>query len=197
VAGKTNDIIGVLALQGAWQKHIELLQTLQVAARPVRQPEELKSCTGLIIPGGESTTISLLIQEYDLFEPIRDFAKNHPVMGVCAGLVMMASEVDDERIKPLELIPFSAIRNHYGRQIQSFSSNVALKFDPEKKTFPAIFIRAPGINNISTGVKVLAQYQQRAIMIEKGQHLALSFHPELTNDTRIHAYWLQKIHQCP
>lgn len=183
-----NKVVGVLALQGAYQKHIGLLQTMGVAAHTVRQPHELDDCSALIIPGGESTTISLLIQKYGLFKAIKAFAENHPVMGVCAGMIMMATEVDDNRITPLGLIPFKALRNHYGRQIHSFTANIKLNFD--NSTFHAHFIRAPGIEEPSSEVKILATHENEIVMIGEGNHIALSFHPELTNDTRIHEYWL-------
>ncbi len=98
-----NNAVGVLALQGAYQKHIDMLQALGVSAHTVRYPHELDNCSALIIPGGESTTISLLIQKNGLYEPIKAFAENHSVMGVCAGMIMMATEVDDDRITPLGL----------------------------------------------------------------------------------------------
>jgi len=185
-----NDIVGVLALQGAYQKHVEILSRLGVESRLVRKPAELAGCDALIIPGGESTTISLLLQEYDLYDPIREFANDHPVMGVCAGMIMMASEVDDARVIPLKLMPFKALRNYYGRQVHSFSDDIKLSFDT--KTFKAPFIRAPGIEKLSSEIEVLATYNDEVVMIGYGKHVALSFHPELTDDTRIHKYWLSR-----
>ncbi len=186
-------VVGVLALQGAYQKHIELLHSMGVTAQCVRQPQQLENCSALIIPGGESTTISLLIQEYGLYEAIRAFATEHPVMGVCAGMILLANEVDDHRVKPLGLMPFSAVRNHYGRQVHSFTADVHLDFDAGNKPFHAHFIRAPGIKNLSPEIKVLASYQDEAIMVSSGKHMALSFHPELTNDTRVHQHWLRNV----
>lgn len=187
-----NKAVGVLALQGAYQKHIDMLHALGVPAHTVRQPHELDDCSALIIPGGESTTISLLIQNYGLYEPINVFAKHHPVMGVCAGMIMMASEVDDDRVTPLGLIPFKALRNHYGRQVHSFTTDIELDFDNQGPAFPAIFIRAPGVDKLSMDVQVLARnkHNDEAVILSKGYHMALSFHPELTDDTRIHDYWL-------
>ena len=185
-----NNTVGVLALQGAYQKHVESLARLGVESRLVRKPSELKKCSALILPGGESTTISLLIQEYGFYEPIKSFAENHPVMGVCAGLILMASEVDDERVTPLELMPFKATRNFYGRQVHSFTAELKLNFD--SSTFQAPFIRAPGIEKLSPEVEVLATYDDKVVMIGAGKHIALTFHPELTDDTRIHKYWLRK-----
>jgi len=187
-------VVGVLALQGAYQKHIDMLQALGVPAQTVRQPHELDDCSALIIPGGESTTISLLLQKNGLYEPIKAFAENHPVMGVCAGMIMMATEVDDDRVKPLGLIPFKALRNHYGRQVHSFTTDIELDFDNNGRTFPAIFIRAPGVDKLSSDVEVMARNNNNdeAVIISKGHHMALSFHPELTGDSRIHAYWLNR-----
>jgi len=182
--------VGVLALQGAFQKHIDMLRVLNVSARAVRRPDELDQCCALIIPGGESTTISLLIQEYGLYDPIRTFAEHQPVMGVCAGMIMMASEVDDARVTPLRLLSFKAMRNHYGRQLQSFTADIKLNFDDGRNFLHAHFIRAPGISKLSADVKVIATYNDEVVMIGKGKHIALSFHPELTDDTRIHEYWL-------
>ena len=183
-----NKIVGVLALQGAYQKHCEVLARLKIDSRLIRKESELNACSALIIPGGESSTISLLIQEYGLYEAIKTFAENHPVIGVCAGMIMMATEVDDERVKPLGLIPFKALRNHYGRQLHSFTADIKLNFD--SSTFHAHFIRAPGITELPQETKVLATFNGEAVMIKKGKHVALSFHPELTNDTRIHQYCL-------
>ena len=185
--------VGVLALQGAYQKHIDMLHALGVPAHTVRQPHELDDCFALIIPGGESTTISLLIQKNGLYKPIKAFAENHPVMGVCAGMIMMATEVDDDRVTPLGLIPFKALRNHYGRQVHSFTTGIEMYFDSKGPAFPAIFIRAPGVDKLSDDVQILARINNdEAVILSKGHHLALSFHPELTDDTRLHAYWLSR-----
>ena len=185
--------VGVLALQGAYQKHIDMLHTLGVPAHTVRQPHELDDCFALIIPGGESTTISLLIQKNGLYKPIKAFAENHPVMGVCAGMIMMATEVDDDRVTPLGLIPFKALRNHYGRQVHSFTTDIELDFGSKGPAFPAIFIRAPGVDKLLDDVQILARMNNdEAVILSKGHHLALSFHPELTDDSRIHAYWLSR-----
>ena len=185
-----DNTVGILALQGAYQKHTESLSRLGVNSRLIRKPDELAGCTGLIIPGGESTAISLLMQEYKFNEAIVSFAENHPVMGVCAGMILMADEVDDERVTPLALMPFKAIRNYYGRQMHSFSAGVTLDFD--KAVFQAQFIRAPGIKKMAPEISVLATHDDKAVMIAYKRHIALSFHPELTGDSRIHEYWLQQ-----
>jgi 5'-phosphate synthase pdxT subunit len=185
-----NNTVGVLALQGAYQKHVDILSQLNVQSLLVRKASELENCNALILPGGESTTISLLIQKNGLYEPIIDFAKNHAVMGVCAGMIMMANEVDDKRVTPLGLIPFKALRNFYGSQVHSFTADIKLKFN--NSTFKAPFIRAPGLENLTSDVTILARHNGDAVMIGAGNHIALSFHPELTDDTRIHEYWLSK-----
>ena len=190
-------VVGVLALQGAYQKHIDMLNALGAPTRTVRLPHELDGCSALIIPGGESTTISLLIQKNGLYDPIKAFAKHHPVMGVCAGMIMMATEADDNRVTPLGLIPFKALRNHYGRQVHSFTTDIKLDFVNNSQAFPAVFIRAPGVDRISSEVQILARIKSNdkdeAIILSKGHHMAVSFHPELTDDTRIHDYWLSHI----
>ena len=183
--------IGVLALQGAYQKHVDSLSRLGVESRLIRKSGELNGCDGLIIPGGESTTMSLLIQDSGLYEPLCTYAQNHPVMGVCAGMIMMAASVDDERVVPLNILPFRALRNHYGRQVHSFTANIKLDFDTSGKPLKAHFIRAPGVTDLGEGIDVLARYDDEVIMIGNNKHVALSFHPELTDDTRIHQYWLR------
>ena len=184
--------IGVLALQGAYQKHVDSLSRLGVESLLIRKSAELDQCAGLIIPGGESTTMSLLIQQSGMYDPLCAFAQNHPVMGVCAGMIMMATSVDDERVTPLKILPFHALRNHYGRQVHSFTAKIQLDFDASDEPLEAHFIRAPGVTEVGDDIEVLARYDDEIIMIGKDKHLALSFHPELTNDTRIHQYWLQK-----
>lgn len=185
-------MIAVLALQGAFQKHVDVLNRLGVKTQLVRKPEELDSCAGLIIPGGESTTFSRLIEEAGMFDALQAYAAEHPVMGVCAGMIMMAAEVDDLRVKPLKIMSFRVIRNYYGRQLHSFSAGIQLGFDAGGKDFNAIFIRAPQVTETKAGVKVLATYQDKPVMLASGKHLALSFHPELTRDDRIHQYWLSQ-----
>jgi 5'-phosphate synthase pdxT subunit len=186
--------VGIVALQGAYQKHTDILEKLDVVSRLIRKPSELDDCTALIIPGGESTSISLLMQEYGLYKPIKRFADRHPVMGVCAGLIIMASKVDDARITPLGLMPFKASRNHYGRQVHSFTADLKLSFD--NRPFQAHFIRAPFIEELTPEINVIAMHDNRAVMISAGKHIALSFHPELTDDIRIHHYWLHNHKQA-
>ena len=144
--------------------------------------------------------IQRLVRDVKEFTPVplsihlhNDFgmATANAVMGVCAGMIMMASKVDDKRVTPLGLMPFKAIRNFYGRQVHSFTADVKLSFDGN--TFKAPFIRAPGIEKLSPKIEILATYDDNAVMIGFDKHIALSFHPELTRDTRIHEYWLNKL----
>ncbi len=185
--------VGILALQGAYQKHADILSLLGVQSMLVRRPEHLHDCAALILPGGESTSISLLIQKYELAPAIKKLAETRPVMGVCAGMVLMASEVNDTHVQPLALAPMRVQRNHYGRQLHSFTAELELAFDATP--YRAHFIRAPAVESIGNDTKILACVKNQPVMVQYGQHLALSFHPELTHDTRIHQYWLKHVKQ--
>lgn len=189
-----SDIVGVLALQGAYQKHVDMLSSLGVNSQLVRYPAELDDCCALIIPGGESTAMSLLIEKFSLHRKLCDFAKNKPVMGVCAGAILMASVVDDDRVVSLNIMPFTVSRNHYGSQANSFSTELNLKCDEKYFPYKGIFIRAPGFSSNSNKVEVLANYNNEPVMMRMGKNLALAFHPELTDDNRVHACWLKGFH---
>lgn len=181
-------------MQGAYQKHVEMLSGMGVETRLVVLPAELSACAALIIPGGESTTMSLLIQKFGLYQALRDFAKIKPIMGVCAGTILMAKSVEDERVRPLDIMPLKVFRNHYGRQVESRTVDIPLKFDTEGADYPAHFIRAPAVDEWGKGVDVVAKYDNDAVMLRMKQHIALTFHPELTHDNRIHKYWLSGFH---
>lgn len=185
-------MIGILALQGDFAKHAEHIQKLGAIPRLVKKPVDLENCTGLIIPGGESTTLTKLMALYGLFEPIRSFAQKHPVLGTCAGLIMVARQVDDERVKPLNLIDIAVSRNAYGRQIDSFSTELSIPFLNGSGPFHAVFIRAPQILQTGPEVKTLVEFGGRPVMVRNKQVIALAFHPELTNDSRIHEYFLKE-----
>ena len=184
--------IGILALQGDFAKHEAMLQALNARTIQVKKPEELHQCDGLIIPGGESTTLTKLMRLYEFYEPIRAFATRHPVMGTCAGMIMVASEVDDERVEPLNLIDIAVHRNAYGRQIDSFITEVDVAFLGNCQPFRTIFIRAPQIREVRTGVDILMEHQGKPIMVQSKNILALAFHPELTDDPRIHQYFIKQ-----
>ena len=189
-----SNVVGVLALQGAFDKHIEMLSAMGVDCQRVRYAHELDECAALIIPGGESTTMSLLVQKFDLYDKLQKFAQSHPVMGVCAGAIMMAETVDDARVTPLNIMPMTAMRNNYGRQVFSFTADLRLQCDAGGASYQAHFIRAPGLTANSDKIEELVTYNEEPVMMRMGQHMAVTFHPELTADNRIHACWLKGFH---
>jgi len=183
--------IGVLASQGAFIEHIEKLRQLGVEAMPVRLPEELEGLDGLIVPGGESTSIGRLMRDYKLTQPIRDRAKNGmPVFGTCAGMIIMAKKSTDADFETLGLMDIAVRRNAFGRQRESFETELSVPV-LGKKPFPGVFIRAPLIEQVNGTVEVLARLADGTIVAARdGKMLALAFHPELTDDTRFHQYFL-------
>ncbi|KAG5927108.1 hypothetical protein E4U42_002586 [Claviceps africana] len=220
--------IGVLALQGGFVEHINLVRAaavqlhLNVRTIEVRTADELATCDGLIIPGGESTTISFVAAQSGLLEPLRDYVKTQkrPVWGTCAGLILLSDEANATKKDGQELIGGLSVRvhrNHFGRQIESFESDMDLPFLGEGSApFPGVFIRAPVVEEIlsasGSDVQVLAKLPGRVdkmksgisqantkndsgdiIAVRQGNILGTSFHPELTNDARIHAWWLTTI----
>ena len=186
--------IGVLASQGAFFEHIEKLRQLGVEAMPVRLPEELEGLDGLIIPGGESTSIGRLMRDYNLTQVIRDRAKQGmPVLGTCAGMILMSDKGDDPAFEPLGLMNMVVRRNAFGRQVDSFETelNVPALGD---KPFPVVFIRAPLVEQVNGTIEVLARLADDTIVaVRDGKMLALAFHPELTDDLRFHQYFLEMV----
>jgi len=186
--------IGVLALQGAFIEHEQALQRIGVEAREVRLPEHLEGLDGLIIPGGESTTIGKLAVQYGLMEPIRAMAAAGKLLwGTCAGMIFMAKDVG--RDQPLlGLMDVTVQRNAFGRQVDSFETDLdvpAIITPENKRPFHAIFIRAPLIESVGVGVDVLAALSSGAIVAARqGRLLATSFHPELSYDDRFHRYFV-------
>ncbi|NOZ07818.1 MAG: pyridoxal 5'-phosphate synthase glutaminase subunit PdxT [FCB group bacterium] len=180
--------VGVLALQGDFEKHRQMLQQIEVESVPVRYPQDLDDCSGLIIPGGESTTLTKQMKYAGIREPLLEFAADKPVFGTCAGLIMMADTVDDSRVEPLGLLALSVLRNGWGRQVHSSTERIPLSFSDEVP-FRAIFIRAPVITDTGTSVTVLAHYRNQPVLVTDGRHLACTFHPELGDDFRIHEYF--------
>jgi 5'-phosphate synthase pdxT subunit len=184
--------IGVLASQGAFIEHIEKLRQLGVEAMPVRLPEELEGLDGLIIPGGESTSIGRLIRDYKLTQAIRDRVKQGmSVFGTCAGMILMAGKGDDPAFEPLKLMDIAVRRNAFGRQVESFETELNVPVLGEKP-FPGVFIRAPLVEQVNGTVEVLARLADGTIVAARdGKMLALAFHPELTDDLRFHQYFLE------
>jgi len=183
--------IGVLAMQGAFVEHIAMLDKLKVEALPVRLPSELEGMDGLIIPGGESTSISHLISAYNLTNEVRRLAKEGlPVFGTCAGLILLAREISDSNVEPLGLMDITVKRNAFGRQKDSFETELAIPVLGEKP-FRGIFIRAPLIEKVNGKTEVLTRLGDNTIVAARqGKLLAAAFHPELTDDLRFHQYFL-------
>jgi 5'-phosphate synthase pdxT subunit len=189
--------IGVLALQGDFAEHISMLKQLGVETQEVRLPEHLKGLDGLIIPGGESTTIGKLAVAYHLMDPLKEFGQRHAIWGTCAGAIFLSKDV--RRDQPLlGLMDIKVERNAFGRQVDSFEEDLDV---PELKQatsstedYHAVFIRAPIIESVSGDAKVLAAVPDgRIVAAQQGHLLATSFHPELTNDTRFHEYFLSLV----
>ena len=181
--------IGVLGLQGAYAKHLAILQQLDVQAVDVRKSEDLEKCHGLIIPGGESTTMTKLINEIEMHDALLKFSVDRPVFGTCAGMILMATKVDDDRVKTLNLLDIEVERNAYGRQIDSFIDKLDVTTNGQAFSIRGVFIRAPRIKNMGEGVEVLASVNGEPVLVQEGHHMAAAFHPELTGETRIHNYF--------
>jgi 5'-phosphate synthase pdxT subunit len=189
--------IGVLALQGDFIEHISLLERLGVKAIPVRRPDQLEAIDGLIIPGGESTTMLNLMHGYNLFQPIKELAQDGlTVMGTCAGMILMAKRVSNPDMETLALMDIEVRRNAFGRQVDSFEVELDM---PRlgNGPFPAVFIRAPLIESAGPGVDILGKLTDGAIVAARqGKLLALAFHPELGGDARIHRFFLETVAGC-
>ena len=186
--------IGVLASQGAFVEHIAVLNKLGVEALPVRLPRQLAGLDGLIIPGGESTSISKLMLDYNLVSEVKKLAdEGLPIFGTCAGMIMLASDVSGSKVEPLGLMKIKIRRNAFGRQSESFETNLSIPA-LGKKPFPCVFIRAPIIEQSNSNVEILARLDDgTSVAARQGKLLVSAFHPELTDDTRFHQYFLNII----
>jgi 5'-phosphate synthase pdxT subunit len=194
--------IGVVAFQGAVSEHVSILNktfskmNLQGSIIEVKRKDDLKDLSGLIIPGGESTTISKLIKKSDMPDSIREKAESGmPVMGTCAGCILLAKEGDEEvtntKTELLNLMDMKITRNAFGRQKESFETKIEI--EGLKEPYNAVFIRAPAILKVWGGCKVISKYQNKIIMARQDNLLAASFHPELTDDIRVHELFLKMI----
>jgi pyridoxal 5'-phosphate synthase pdxT subunit len=186
--------VGVLALQGAFREHIYALEALDVGAVAVRKPEQLDECAGLIIPGGESTAISKLMESYGFYEPVQQ--RHHggmAVWGTCAGAILIAGSVIDGIAgqRSLALMDLTVRRNAYGRQVDSFE--VDLEFMGMDEGYRGIFIRAPWIESVGEGVEVLSRHEGHIVAARQGTCLSTTFHPELTGDPRVHRYFVERV----
>ncbi len=188
--------VGVLASQGAFVEHIAILHQLKVDAVPVRLPWELEGLDGLIITGGESTSISKLMRDYNRTGEIKNVVKNGlPVFGTCAGMILLANGISDPMVEPLGVMNIKVRRNAFGRQRESFETELSIPVLGEKP-FPGVFIRAPVIEQANSDVEILARlapYSIRGdtiVAARQGKVLVSAFHPELTDDLRFHQYFL-------
>jgi 5'-phosphate synthase pdxT subunit len=185
--------IGVLALQGAFIEHQKMLESLGAEVVQVRLPEQLQNLDGLVIPGGESTVIGKLAVQYGLVEPLRVFAENKPTWGTCAGMIFLAKDIGIDRQPILGLMDITVNRNAFGRQIDSFEADIPVPALGDVP-FHAVFIRAPIATAAGEGVKVLASLGEGQIVAaQQGHLLATAFHPELTTDNRVHAYFMDMV----
>lgn len=194
--------IGVLALQGAFIEHIKILKELGVEAVEVRLPEQLEELDGLIIPGGESTTIGKLARMYNFMEPLREFAAEKAMWGTCAGMIFMAKEIGagkEARDQPLlGIMDIAVERNAFGRQVDSFEAGLDIRAlnNGVVEPFPAVFIRAPRLVEAKGEAEVIAKLADgTAVAAQQGKWLVTSFHPELTGDNRFHKYFLKLIEE--
>lgn len=189
-AGDKKKRVGVLALQGDFQAHERALTRAGAEAVEVRSAADLENVQGLVIPGGESTTMMKLLEEEKLLDPLREFGRERPIFGTCAGAILLATGVDNPPQASLGLMDMQVERNAYGRQLDS---RIA-RLQPEGiGDMEAVFIRAPIIRRVGRDAKVLASYGGDPVLVEQGRHLAATFHPELTDDSRVHLMFLQKI----
>lgn len=184
--------IGVLALQGDFAKHLCCLKRLGVAAQEVRSPQDLDICDGLIIPGGESTAIFKQMEFMNLREPLLSFAKRCPIFGTCAGLIVISCRVPDFSFTPLQLLDVTVKRNGFGRQVDSFRSDLALELGTSQtQTISAFFIRAPRIIDWGKEVQVLSWLDKEPVLVRQGHFLGASFHSEIGSDLTLHDYFVK------
>jgi 5'-phosphate synthase pdxT subunit len=186
--------IGVLAIQGDFLEHRQVLDRLGVDSTEIRLPQQLDDIDGLIIPGGESTTIVQLIDIYDFRETLRQKVESGMrLWGTCAGMIVISNKLTDHRPEPLHLMNIDVSRNAFGRQVDSFEADLEIS-EMEGPPFRAVFIRAPAVTNVGEGVRVLATVNDgRPVAVRQDNMLATSFHPELTDDTRVHEMFVRMV----
>ena len=179
--------IGVLELQGNYALHHKTFSELGISSKGVKLSKDLDNVEGLVIPGGESTTISLLLDSYNLRKPIKEFAKEYPIMGTCAGLIMMSTKIEnDTKVKPLEILDVVVDRNAYGRQIMSSKESISFNLNSQNMCVDATLIRAPKIISSGNSVNIIAKIGGYPVAVIQGKHIGLSFHPELDGVTIFH-----------
>ncbi|MBL4954015.1 pyridoxal 5'-phosphate synthase glutaminase subunit PdxT [Neobacillus sp. YIM B02564] len=187
--------IGVLALQGAVREHIQSLEACGVEAIAIKHKEELNEIDGLILPGGESTTMRRLIDKYDFMDSLKKFAADgKPMFGTCAGLILLAKNLVGYNEPHIGVMDVTVERNSFGRQVDSFEADLAIR--NVATSFPAVFIRAPHIVEAGENVEILAKHEGRIVAARDGQFLGCSFHPELTEDHRFTAYFVEMVKEA-
>jgi pyridoxal 5'-phosphate synthase pdxT subunit len=187
--------IGVLALQGAVREHVNAVEACGVQAIEIKHKEQLQEIDGLILPGGESTTMRRLIDKYDFMDALRDFARTgKPMFGTCAGLILLAKNVVGYETPHIGVMDVTVERNSFGRQRESFEGNLTIKGAADD--FPAVFIRAPHIVKAGENVEILSKHGDRIVAAREGQFLGCSFHPELTDDNRFTAYFVEMVKEA-
>jgi len=187
--------VGVLALQGAFAQHARVLRSLGAEPVEVRAPEHLAGVAALVLPGGESTTMSMLLESSGLFDPLAErLAGGMPVLGTCAGMILLSAEIIDGRAdqRCFGAIDISVRRNAFGRQIDSFEADLAVDGLDGDRPFPAVFIRAPVVERTGPAVDVLARVDGKAVLCRHDRITVAAFHPELSRDARIHAHFLEE-----
>ncbi|HUX21600.1 MAG TPA: pyridoxal 5'-phosphate synthase glutaminase subunit PdxT [Spirochaetia bacterium] len=181
--------VGILGLQGDFEKHFKVVERIGATPRIVVSPKEIEGIDSLIIPGGESTTMGKLMVNFRLLEPLRERVRSGmPVFGTCAGMILLATDILGSDQPRIGLLDVEVSRNAYGRQIESFEADVPVSFIPEPVR--GVFIRAPKITRLGSGVETLGRFEEAPVLIRQKNILACSFHPELTQETRIHEYFL-------
>lgn len=185
--------IGVLAIQGAFIEHEKMLEKLGATCVELRQKSDLVDIDGIVLPGGESTVQGQLLRKLDMLDTIREMIKNGtPVLATCAGLILLAEKLADDPLSHIATLPVTVKRNAYGRQLSSFNTNADIE---PVGTYPMVFIRAPYVAETGDGVRVLSTVDDHIVAVEYKNQIGLAFHPELTDDTRIHEYFLSKINK--
>ena len=190
-----NRRVGVLALQGDYPRHQYQLQLLGIAVVQVRLPEHLDEIDSIILPGGESTTMDILLDRFDLRQPLKGFCRTHPVYATCAGMILLSKKIEDNQsgVKPLGLLDVDVMRNGYGRQIFSFEQELPAGLGETPRNLTATFIRAPRITRLGEGIEVLARFRDDPVLVRQGNILAASFHTELDDDTTLLEFFLQQV----
>jgi pyridoxal 5'-phosphate synthase pdxT subunit len=185
--------IGILAVQGDFEKHQHIVNSLGHETLLVKTQDELFTSDALIIPGGESTTLTKLFAKHDLADALIQYAKVKPVFGTCAGLIVLSKESVNNSVNTLGIIDVTVARNAYGRQVDSFIDDIEINLKDQSFNFEGVFIRAPKIVQYGKDVKILGKHKNDIVLAQSGNVLVATFHPELTDDPRIHQYFIQQI----